>query len=448
MLKEYTDSYRGKKVGFVGLGVSNLPVIKRFLASGALCTVRDKKDVRANYPFLAENGVEFICGDGYLDDISESLLFLSPAVRPDLPGLDSARVNGTRVTSEMREFFRLCPCRKIAVTGSDGKTTTTTLIAKLLEAAGKKVFLGGNIGVNLFDSLDDIGKDDYAVVELSSFQLMKMDASPDIAVITNIAPNHLDWHTGMPEYVDSKCNIFRFQDKNGVLVLNADDEYCRGFAKSANGEVRFISGLGAANAEIYFDEEGIKRGTELLVPDCGIKIVGRHNRYNYCEAYSAVRDIVPVECLRRVAAEFGGVEHRIELVRELDGVKYYNSSIDSSPSRTKACLESFRDKVIVISGGYDKHIPYDPLGALFLRKVKFAVLCGATAPKIARALDEAGFTDYVTVGDFALAVRTAREKAKRGDSVVLSPASASFDMFKNFAERGERFKEIVNGFKE
>lgn len=448
MLKEYTDSYRGKKVGFVGLGVSNLPVIKRFLASGALCTVRDKKDVRANYPFLAENGVEFICGDGYLDDISESLLFLSPAVRPDLPGLDSARVNGTRVTSEMREFFRLCPCRKIAVTGSDGKTTTTTLIAKLLEAAGKKVFLGGNIGVNLFDSLDDIGKDDYAVVELSSFQLMKMDASPDIAVITNIAPNHLDWHTGMPEYVDSKCNIFRFQDKNGVLVLNADDEYCRGFAKSANGEVRFTSGLGAANAEIYFDEEGIKRGTELLVPDGGIKIVGRHNRYNYCEAYSAVRDIVPVECLRRVAAEFGGVEHRIELVRELDGVKYYNSSIDSSPSRTKACLESFRDKVIVISGGYDKHIPYDPLGALFLRKVKFAVLCGATAPKISRALDEAGFTDYVTVDDFALAVRTAREKAKRGDSVVLSPASASFDMFKNFAERGERFKEIVNGFKE
>ncbi|MBP5155398.1 MAG: UDP-N-acetylmuramoyl-L-alanine--D-glutamate ligase [Clostridia bacterium] len=448
MLKEYTDSYRGKKVGFVGLGVSNLPVIKRFLASGALCTVRDKKDIRANYPELDGGKVRFVCGEGYLDDIDESLLFLSPAVRPDLPGLAAAREKGTRITSEMREFFRLCPCKKIAVTGSDGKTTTTTLIAKLLEAAGKKVFLGGNIGVNLFDALDGIGADDYAVVELSSFQLMKMDASPDIAVITNIAPNHLDWHTGMPEYVDSKCNIFRFQDKNGVLVLNADDEYCRGFAGKAKGEVRFISGLGAENARVRFDEEGIKCGEELLVPDSDIKIVGRHNRYNYCEAYSAVSDFVPPKCLRRVAAEFGGVEHRIELVRELGGVRYYNSSIDSSPSRTKACLESFKDKVIVISGGYDKHIPYDPLGELFVRKVKYAVLCGATAPKIAQALDNAGFTDYVTVDDFALAVQTARGRASAGDSVVLTPASASFDMFKNFAERGNRFKEIVNGFKE
>ncbi|MBR5746382.1 MAG: UDP-N-acetylmuramoyl-L-alanine--D-glutamate ligase [Clostridia bacterium] len=448
MLNEYTASFRGKKVGFVGLGVSNLPVIKRFLASGAVCTVRDKKDITKEYGFLAEEGVEFICGEGYLEGITESLLFLSPAVRPDLPGIVEARANGTVVTSEMQEFFRLCPCKKIAVTGSDGKTTTTTLIAKLLEAAGKRVFLGGNIGVNLFDSLDSIGADDFAVVELSSFQLMKMDISPDIAVITNIAPNHLDWHRDMAEYVDSKCNIFRFQNKSGVLVLNADDEYCCAFAKEARGEVRFVSGEGSERAEFIFDSSGIKRGGKLIVPDGGIKIVGRHNRYNYCEAYAATCGFVPVECLKKVAAEFGGVEHRIELVRELDGVKYYNSSIDSSPSRTKACLESFKDKVIVISGGYDKHIPYDPLGELFVRKVKFAVLCGATAPKIAQALDNAGFGDYVMINGFEEAVDAARAHAQKGDCVVLSPASASFDMFKNFAERGNRFKEIVNGFRE
>ena len=448
MLNEYTGSYRGKRVGFVGLGVSNLPVVKRFLASGALCTVRDKKDITQEYGYLAEEGVEFICGEGYLDSIKESLLFLSPAVRPDLPGLAAARENGTYITSEMQEFFKLCPCKKIAVTGSDGKTTTTTLIAKLLEAAGKKVFLGGNIGVNLFDSLDLIGENDYAVIELSSFQLMKMDISPDIAVITNIAPNHLDWHRDLAEYVDSKCNIFRFQDKNGVLVLNADDAYCRGFAAEARGEVRFISGEGREEAEFTFDKTGIKQNGELIVPEKGIKIVGRHNRYNYCQAYAAVRDTVPPECLRKVASEFGGVEHRIELVRELQGVKYYNSSIDSSPSRTKACLESFKGKVIVISGGYDKHIPYDPMGELFVRKVKFAVLCGATAPKIAQALDDAGYKDYVIINDFEQAVCAARAKAQKGDSVVLSPASASFDMFKNFAERGNRFKDIVLGFRE
>lgn len=447
MLKEYTDKYRGKKVGFVGLGVSNLPVVERFIASGAKCIVRDKKDLSDNEHFteLALKGVKFVCGEGYLDGITESLLFLSPAVRPDLPGIEAARRNGTYITSEMEEFFRFCPCKIIAVTGSDGKTTTTTLISKLLEASGKRVFLGGNIGSNLFDKLDEINKNDYAVVELSSFQLMKMDISPDIAVITNIAPNHLDWHRDMEEYVDSKCDIFRFQNERSLLVLNADDEYCRSFAKNAKGEVRFISGAGR-EAFISFDDTGIKKGNEILVSDDEIKIVGRHNRYNYSEAYCAVCDIVPPECLKKVAREFGGVEHRIEFVRELNGVKYYNSSIDSSPSRSQACLNSFKDKVIVIAGGYDKNIPYAPLGPLYADKVRFAVLCGATAKKIAAALNDYGFSDYITVDDFEEAVNAAKDRALPGDSVVLSPASASFDMFKNFAERGNRFKEIVKSF--
>ncbi len=445
MLLEYASEYKSKKVGFVGMGVSNLPVIRLFIEAGASCVVRDKNDLtsREFYRELADAGVEFISGEGYLDSIDESLLFLSPVVRPDLDGLESARNNGTRITSEMEEFFRLCPCKKIAVTGSDGKTTTTTLIAKLLTAQGHKTWLGGNIGVNLFATLDKIKETDFAVVELSSFQLMKLSMSPDIAVITNIAPNHLDWHTDMNEYVVSKKNIFNFQNSNSLLVLNNDDEYCRSFVAEARASVRTVSGNN--KADVCFDEKGIYVNGELIVKDSDIKIVGRHNRYNYCEAYSAVLDYVTPDTLRTVASEFGGVEHRIEFVRELDGVKYYNSSIDSSPSRTRACLESFAGKnVVAISGGYDKNIPYAPLGELFSRKVKFAVLCGATAPKIAEALVSVGYTDYEIVTDFGSAVSVARAHAESGDSVVLTPASASFDMFRNFAERGNIFKDIVN----
>ncbi len=445
MLEKYLSEYNNKKIGFVGMGVSNLPVIQRFISAGAKCIVRDKNDLsgRDFYNELLEKGVEFIKGENYLEGIDETLLFLSPAVRPDLEGIEIARKNGTKVTSEMEEFFNLCPCKTIAVTGSDGKTTTTTLIAKLLEASGKKVWLGGNIGINLFSTLDEIRPDDFAVVELSSFQLMKLAKSPDIAVITNVAPNHLDWHTDMNEYVVSKKNIFNFQNKDSLLVLNNDDEYCRSFIKEAKGSVRTISGK-TTDADVYFNGNGIYSNGELLVADDDIKIVGRHNRYNYSEAYTAVKDFVTPEILKKVASEFGGVEHRIEFVREVDGVKYYNSSIDSSPSRTKACLESFKEKVIAISGGYDKNIPYEPLADVFSRKVKYAVLCGATSKKIAAVLDSIGFTEYAFADDFNVAVNMAKEKAVAGDNVVLTPASASFDMFKNFAERGNIFKDIVN----
>ncbi len=447
LLKDYASAYKDKSIGFVGMGVSNLPVIRLFVSAGAKCIVRDKKDLSGSeyYDELISNGVGFVCGDNYLDDITEELLFLSPAVRPDLKGIENARNNGTRVTSEMEEFFDLCPCKKIAVTGSDGKTTTTTLIAKLLEAQGHRVWLGGNIGINLFATLDEIKPDDFAVVELSSFQLMKLSKSPDIAVITNVAPNHLDWHTDMQEYVDAKKRIYEFQDGNSLLVLNSDDEYCRSFASDAKGCVRFISGT-CDNTDVYFTNDGIFDKNSLLVSDEEIRIVGRHNRYNYAEAYCAVKDFVSAETLNKVAREFGGVEHRIEFVRELDGVKYYNSSIDSSPSRTTACVESFKDKIIVIVGGYDKNIPYEPLGDLFVRRVKYAVLCGATAPKISAVLDSVGYTDYCIAAEFESAVNTARSQAESGDCVVLTPASASFDMFKNFAERGNRFKQIVKSF--
>ncbi len=445
MLFEYASQYKGRRVGFVGLGVSNLPILELFLAAGALCTVRDKKDISGNGDFCVfrDRGAEFICGDGYLDGIREELLFLSPAVRSDLPPLLEAKKRGTRITCEMEEFFSLCPCKKIAVTGSDGKTTTTTLIALLLEKAGHRVHLGGNIGVNLLSKLDSIQKEDFAVVELSSFQLMKMTQSPHVSVVTNISPNHLDWHRDMAEYIAAKKNIFYNQTSDGVLVLNLDDDTSRSFSAEAKCAVRNISGK--TMADVWFDAEGIHCGDRLLVSDGDIKLVGVHNRYNYCQAYCAVMDHVSVQDLYDVATTFGGVEHRIEFVREKDGVKYYNSSIDSSPSRTRACLMSFEKKVVVISGGYDKQIPYDSMGELFFKKVKYAVLMGATAKKIASALDSAGFSDYCFATDMDDAVKKASEMAQPGDTVVLSPASASFDMYKNFAQRGEIFKQIVNG---
>jgi UDP-N-acetylmuramoylalanine--D-glutamate ligase len=427
------------------MGVSNLPVIKLFASNGAICTVRDKNDLsgRDFYQELVDLGVSFICGERYLDGIDETLLFLSPAVRPDLFGIEQARKNGTRVTSEMEEFFSLCPCKKIAVTGSDGKTTTTTLIAKLLGAQGFKVWLGGNIGVNLFATLDEITENDYAVIELSSFQLMKLSESPDVAVVTNVAPNHLDWHIDMNEYVEAKKRIFAFQNSSSLLVLNLDDEYAKRFKECAKGKVRTISG-NTKDGDIYFTEEGIFENGKCLVNDNDIRIVGRHNRYNYSAAYSAVKDLVSVETLNKVASEFGGVEHRIEFVREINGIKFYNSSIDSSPSRTTACVNSFKTPIIAICGGYDKNIPYEPLGELFKSKVKYTVLCGATAKKIAAVFDSVGYTEYVITDDFEKAVSLAKEKANDGDNVVLTPASASFDMFKNFAERGNVFKRIVN----
>ena len=445
MLREYASNYKEKAVGFVGMGVSNLPVIKLFASIGANCIVRDKNDLtgRDFYNELVALGVKFICGENYLDNITEELLFLSPAVRPDLKGIDEARKNGTRVTSEMEEFFRLCPCKKIAVTGSDGKTTTTTLIAKLLEAQGFKAWLGGNIGVNLFATLDEITSEDYAVIELSSFQLMKLSESPDIAVVTNVAPNHLDWHIDMNEYVEAKKRIFAFQNPASLLVVNLDDEYAEGFIKNAKGNIRTISG-NTSNGDLYFTENGIFEKDTLLIADDDVRIVGRHNRYNYCAAYSAVKDIVSLETLKKIAKDFGGVEHRIEFVREVDGVKFYNSSIDSSPSRTTACINSFKSPIIAICGGYDKNIPYEPLGDLFKNKVKFTVLCGATSKKIAEVLDKVGYSQYVITDNFEQAVNIAKEKACGGDNVVLTPASASFDMFKNFAERGNMFKNIVN----
>lgn len=447
MLKKYIESFQGKRVGFIGAGISNMPIIKLFNRAGISVKVRDKKEKPDYEKQIKKTDIKLITGKYYLDNIDEDILFLSPAVRDDIPELSAAKKNGTMLTTEMEEFFRLCKQQSvvtIAVTGSDGKTTTTTLIAEILKASGKRVHLGGNIGKNLLETIDDIKNGDFIVAELSSFQLMKMTVSPNIAIITNISPNHLDWHMDMDEYIKAKTNIFTFQGRSDTLVLNLDDDYSKQFSKQAKGNIGFFSGMKQLENGIYFTEKGIYKGSELILDDNEILLVGRHNRYNYACAITAVYDFITAKAIKTVAKSFRGVEHRCEFVRELNGVKYYNSSIDSSPTRTSACVKAFKNKVIIICGGYDKNIPLEPLGTLFLEKAKYVVLMGDTADKIESILKGIGFALYCRVNTMEEAIEKAKERSANGDCIVLSPAAASFDMFLNFAERGNIFKDIVN----
>lgn len=444
MLKEYFAKYKNKTIGFIGCGVSNMPILRLAASFGIKTVVRDKKVLDGIDAELQALGTKRIYGDNYIDGITEELLFLSPGVRDDLHEIKCAADSGTRVTTEMNEFFISCPCRIIGITGSDGKTTTSTITAKLLEEAGYKVHLGGNIGKNLFCELDNISKNDIVVVELSSFQLMKMHVSPSVSIITNVAPNHLDWHTGMDEYVDSKKNICRFQSSDGRLILNADDAYSAEFAATSKAQICYTSVSKTLNRGVYYHDGAIYRDQTQILSRGDILLPGIHNVANYCQAIAAVDDLVTNEQIKHVAQTFSGVEHRCELVRIKDGVKYYNSSIDSSPSRTAACLSAFENKVICICGGYDKKIPFEPLAEVCKSKAKKVILMGATAPKIKKAFDDAGFVDFITAKDMQDAVLIAHAVAKGGDVVVLSPACASFDAFKNFAERGNIFKSLVN----
>ena len=435
-LNEYLDSLRGKRVAVLGMGISNAPLVALLAKHGLDVTVRDKKEL----PPL--EGVRCVSGPDYLADLTEDVVFRTPGLRPDLIPLKE----GAELTSEMEVFFRLCPCPIFAVTGSDGKTTTTTIISELLKAAGKRVWLGGNIGRPLLDQVDDMKPENCAVVELSSFQLMSMSLSAATAVITNVQPNHLDWHKDIGEYAGAKKNVFLHQGPQGLLVLNADDPVSSAFAAEAPGMVRFFSRKQEQPQGCWFDGETVWFDGEPVLHREEIKIPGLHNIENYMAAFCAVYPLVGKEVCRRVAAEFGGVEHRLELVREKDGVRYINDSIASSPSRTVAGLRALAGQsIVLIAGGYDKHIPYAPLGAEIPGKVRVLVLTGPTGPKIKEAVQEAGGETPLILeeADFRRAVLAAAKAAKPGDTVLLSPASASFDAFKNFEERGETFKQII-----
>ena len=451
--KEFKSFINGKNVAVVGIGVSNIPLINFLVKLGAEVTAFDMKEENELGKIASEfksKGVKLELGKGYLEKLTGfEVVFKTPSMRIDCEALVRAKNEGAYITSEMEEFVKYCKGKIYGVTGSDGKTTTTTIISKLLEAQGYKTWVGGNIGTPLFSNIEEINADDMVVLELSSFQLMTMDSPIDVAVVTNLAPNHLDMHKDMQEYIDAKKNIFLYQNEDNVLVLNRENEITYGFEKEDKGHVReFSSKRVITNGSYYKDGTLYLEGKEVCKKN-DIVIKGMHNVENYLAAFIATKDDVEIETMKKVAETFAGVEHRCELVREIDGVKYYNDSIASSPTRTLAGLFAFEKKVILIAGGYDKHIPFEPLAEQGYPFIKEIILMGDTRYLIKEAFDklkdEKGIeVPSIMVNSLEEAVIKAKEIAKEGDIITLSPACASFDMFPNFAVRGNKFKEIVN----
>lgn len=460
-LTRYLSGLRGKKTAVLGMGISNIPLIRMLLDAGLSVEIRDKKPAAKLDESLIDEfkkkGAGFNFGEGYLKSLNSfDVVFRSPGISPLTPELVEAETLGVGITSEMRLFFDVCPCPIIGVTGSDGKSTTTTIIYELLKAQGIKCHIGGNIGMPLLNRADYMDSSEYVVLELSSFQLSDMEKSPRIAVITNVAPNHLDVHKSMDEYIEAKKNIYRHQTKGGRVVLNLDNEITRDMAKEAGGRAVVFSrrerpekGFAALGGVIYKVKNNSLTG---IIKVSDIKLPGLHNVENYLAAIAATDGLVETSNIRNVARSFGGVEHRLEFVRGFRGVSYYNDSIASSPTRTIAGLNSFDKKVILIAGGRDKKIPFDTLADEINIHVKSLILLGETAETIGKAVrqsknycpDALDIHMCATLDD---AVIKASGIAKPGDTVLLSPACTSFDMFNNFEERGRRFKEAVLALK-
>jgi UDP-N-acetylmuramoylalanine--D-glutamate ligase len=420
---------------------------------GARVTGCDKKEELGEIANeLGNLGVKLVLGENYMEGVLDvSVIFRTPSLRPDNEYLLRAKANGAYITSEMIEFLKYCPAKILGITGSDGKTTTTSLVAKMLEVEGKKVYLGGNIGTPLFDMIEEISPEDYVAVELSSFQLMDCYVSPDVSVITNLSPNHLDIHRGMDEYVESKKNIYLHQKSNGIVVLNMDNEITNNISKEVKNTIRMFSRK-TTDAFAYLKGEELYIKGSMVCNMNDIRIPGMHNVENLLAAFCTVYDEVSIESMREVATTFAGVEHRIEFVREINGVKIYNDAMGTSPTRTINNLKHFIQNVILIAGGYDKNIPFDELAREGFDSLKSLVLIGATKDKIKVAFETEMKLRHeelpIIIADtLEEAVYKSLSISRTGDVITMSPACAAFDMFPNFAEKGKRFKEIVMNYR-
>lgn len=459
-------------IAVLGLGISNLPLILFLLDHGARdITARDKKPFDELAPAvkaLTERGVRFVCGENYMEKLTEKTVFRSPGVYPFGEELDCVRARGGKVTSEMQLFFDLCPATILGITGSDGKTTTTTLTYQLLQKESErcggafKVYCGGNIGTPLLPHVDEMTDRDFAVVELSSFQLQDMTRAPSHAILTNITRNHLNWHKDYEEYIEAKKHIL---PRDGVTVLNADNEVTCAMANEVSHPILFSSTAPYSDLHArYGDHEYIylQNGhmiytyggkSKCLLDVSQIRVIGRHNVENFMAAAALTLSFIDNSVLRALAPEFRGVRHRLELVRERGGVKYYNSSIDSSPNRTRVTLEALMERPIVICGGAAKGLTFEMLADSLVSHAKAVVLTGATAETIEKELlrhplyDEENLP-VIRHADFREAVLAAASIAKSGDTVLLSPACTSYDAFRNFEERGDTFMEIVRSLPE
>lgn len=456
--KNFFPLMEGKKIDVIGFGVSNSELVFRLAQSGAQVKLHDSRKEEKfrseQIERLKKACVELSLGENYLEDLDGEIIFRTPGLPFTTSQLTAAREKGKIVTSELEVFIQLCPCPVYGITGSDGKTTTSSILAEMLRRSGKTVHLGGNIGKPLLPILDLVNENDICVIELSSFQLLSMRCSPDIAVVTNINPNHLDVHKDMEEYVFAKRNVVLHQSAFSRAVLSADSAGAFAFKDDVRGQLMLFSRKKPVQNGAWMDDNGdiyhSVGGRSVFVMNRNeIKLPGLHNVENVLAAICAAWGVATPKQICDSAKSFGGVEHRIEFVRLKDGVRWYNDSIATSPTRTVAGLMSFEEKLIVIAGGYDKNIPFEPLARPMIDRVKLLILTGPTADKIEQVITkEADFKvsglKIIRADNIADAVLKANENAKFGDVVTLSPACASFDAFANFEERGNHFKKLVN----
>ena len=457
-LEEFFNYIRNRKVAIIGLGVSNIPLLSYLHDLGAKITVFDNRTIdnidKSIMDIITNNNIEFSFGKNNLSKLSGfGIIFRSPTCREDWPELVKEAKRGAIITSEIEMLMELCPGTIIGVTGSDGKTTTTSLIYEIVKKQGFNCYLGGNIGIPLFTKIQEMKPNDMVILELSSFQLMNIHTSPNIAVITNISPNHLDFHKSYEEYIEAKKNIFKYQNEDGILVLNYDNELTRECAKEANGKVIFFSRENKLDNGVILDEDIIKvcnnKLRKHILNTKDLLLRGKHNYENVCTAIAATLEIASTENQIEAVTQFKGVKHRLEFVKEINGVKWYNDSIGTSPTRTIAGLNSFNEKIVLIAGGYDKHLDYTPIAKPILDNVSALILIGQTSKKIKEAVEnemkiEQKRIEIYECDTLQETVNTAKKVAKKGEVVLFSPASASFDMYKNFEERGDKFKSIVN----
>jgi len=451
-VEEFNNYLKSKKIAIIGAGVSNIPLIEYLSNLNANITLFDEKELTEEVKNkINKHNINTIVGPNCLEKLTGfDIIFRSPSCLPTNKYLQKEQQKGALITTEVEQVIKLSPCKVIGITGSDGKTTTTTLISKLLKGLGYNVHTGGNIGTPLFTQMDKIKKDDIIVLELSSFQLMNMPVSPHISIITNISPNHLDIHGSYEEYINAKKNIFINQTQDDLVVLNYDDELVRDFDKEAKGQVKYFSAKENLKDNYILDGNYIKYNNEIFLDTNELKIKGIHNYINITTALNAIKDyITDYELVKEIIKDFTGVAHRIEFIRELNGAKWYNDSASSSPTRTIAGLNAFSEKVILIAGGYDKNIPYTPLAKPILDKVKILILFGDTKEKIYKEVIEESKNQNKELEIYKLTtleevITKAHEIAVKDDVILFSPASASFDMFKNAYQRGDIFKELVN----
>ena len=457
-LKEFNEYIRFRKVAVIGIGVSNLPLLDYLYEKKAQVTVFDERSIEKipQDTIKKINTYEFryFYGKNCLENLKGfNIIFRSPSCLPTRKELKDEADRGTIVTTEVEMLMEMCPCKIIGVTGSDGKTTTTSMINAILKKAGYNTFVGGNIGTPLFTKLPEIKPDDIVVLELSSFQLMNMSVSPDIAVMTNITPNHLNIHKDYNEYIEAKKSIFKNQNENGILILNYDNDITRNCSKEAKGKVVFFSSKDKLDNGFIVDgnivkecEDNIRR--HILSTD-EVILRGNHNFQNIAAALAATKTLVDTDIAVQAVKEFKPVEHRIEFIREIDGVKWYNDSASSSPTRTLSGINAFNENIVLIAGGYDKNLDYEPLAKPVVDKVSALILIGQTAEKIFEAVKTEADKqnkkiDIYMCDSLEQTIDIAKKTAKKGEVVLFSPASASFDMFKDFADRGHKFKDLVN----